>query len=182
MIGIPLSRLGDGAIEQLLRHKAAIDGIELSDSIIRVAVRLSGGSAYHAQLIGQGLVSRARKAVRAAIAPGDLDEVLRAIIVDGLRLDKSLELMAREFSGNPAGRDVLLRLAHAALADPEDSIRPALFIDEALARYAHSLRAAGTLDGAPNRDGFRFVNAFAPQMLLAMEHISAGPQQTPRQA
>lgn len=169
---VPLARLGDAAIEELFRRKAAIDGIDVPPATVATIVRLSAGSAYHAQLIGQQLVARAWRTGESRLSPACLDDVLREIIVEGMRIDQALDAMSREFAGNAAGREALLRLAQAALEDPDDILRPAIFADEGIARYGQALRAAGIIDAAPGRDGFRFINAFAPQMLLAMDHVS----------
>lgn len=166
---VPLSRLSDAAIEAMFRDKAGGTAMDIPQSIVEAVVTVVAGSAYHAQLIGQKL------AVHGHDAPVDgarFAAVLGEIVEDNARIDPVFARLASDFGGSGPGREALLRLADAALFDPEDIIRPDSIAGEQMARFCIGLMdskvliAAGPL--APG--GYRFANAFTPQLLTILAH------------
>ena len=170
---VPLRRLSSAAIENLFRRKAEADDIVVADAELDRVVRLARGSAYHAQLIGQKLVSEARRAGRQAVTAADLDRVLDGIVEDATLMDDGIGRLVRAMRA-PAMRDDLLTLAKLALADAGDTIH-AGEADAALAELCATLARDGVLRPARDLGSFRFGNAFVPQLLLMAGESSLAP-------
>ncbi len=166
---VPLSRLSDTAIETMLRDKAGGDALDIPPAIVAAMIAVVAGSAYHAQLIGQKLAAHRRDV---SIDAARLAEVLNEIVEDSARIDPVFARLASDFDNSGPGRDALMKLADAAVRDPEDIVRPAAIEDAEMQRFCKALAdnevliAAGPL--APG--GYRFANAFTPQLLAILAH------------
>ena len=165
---VPLARLSDDAIATLFRDKARIDQLDVPPAIVDAVVAVVAGSAYHAQLIGQKLAN-------GGPAPVDgrrLDATLDEIVIDSARIDAGFARLAGDFDGSGPGRAALMRLAAAALHDPDDIVRPTHITGEQMARFCAGLVENGVLipAGALAPGGYRFVNAFTPQLLTILAH------------
>ena len=171
---VPLTRLSERAIDELFRRKAAAGGLTIAEAALDDVVRLSAGSAYHAQLIGQKLASRAQRTGRARIDAGDVAAAVGEIVDDAILMDAGLARLAGEMRASASMRGALAALAVAALADPNDLVR-----DNAAAP-CRSFVAAGLLQRIDSSDAeapvFRFPNAFLPQLVLMIEHLAATPR------
>ncbi len=176
---VPLSRLAPKAIEDLFVRKAAADGLGIDDDALATVVRLSAGSAYHTQLIGQKLVSETRRGGQGSVAAGDLDRVIDDILSEAAMMDDGFARLARAMRDG-AMRATLVMLAQQTLSDPDDVLHlPPGSAGGAIARLCAKLSADGILydaepSAATGRDGdtgaYRFTNAFLPQLLLMIEH------------
>lgn len=174
---LPLTRLADAPIAQLLRQKAAAEGLEMKDAIVGSIVAVAAGSAYHAQLIGQHLVRTVAQTGRKAVTSADLAAVFREVLDDASRIDPSVAGLREAFEDRrQAGH--LIVFATMAIADSDDLIR--FRPDDAFAGAAlgecRRLEAAGVLARAakPGSTGvsYRFVNAFTPQLLVMMQQVA----------
>ncbi len=166
---VPLSRLSDAAIETMLRDKAGGNAMEIPPAIVKAVVAVVAGSAYHAQLIGQKLAAYGHDVT---VDWARFAAVLDEIVEDSARIDPVFARLANDFSHSGPGREALISLADAALRDPEDIIRPEVVAVDQMARFCTGLAdsqvliAAGPL--APG--GYRFANAFTPQLLTILAH------------
>lgn len=179
---VPLSRLDAPAIASMFAGKASADGLDLAPSVIDTVVRLTAGSAYHAQLIGQKLVALARRDGRTTVADDDLDMVIADIVADAMLIDESFARLARGL-GQADRAALLLALARRALADTGDRVRlsPA---DTALVALAQDLVADSVMrpvDTHHAAGDLRFINAFVPQLLLMAAHGAAATGDMTRQ-
>ena len=178
LTAVPLTRLNPCAIEDLFTRKAAADGLSVGPAEVQTVVRLTAGSAYHAQLIGQKLVSVARRCAFRKVTPAELDRVIDEILADAAMMDDSFARLARAMR-DPATRDLLVGLARQALADPGDVVHAAGDVvhaagDAGPAQRLAALVADGILmPAAPGSESFRFANAFLPQLLLMIDHRAA---------
>ncbi len=176
LTSVPLMRLSPHAIEDLFTRKAAADGLIVAPAEVQTVVTLAAGSAYHAQLIGQKLVSEARRGAARRIAAVDVERVIDELLSEAVAMDDGFARLARAMR-DPATRDLLVGLARQALADPADLVR--LRDDGSRVGLGHRLatlvddgilRRAEPADSDTGTDSFRFVNAFLPQLLLMIDH------------
>jgi archaellum biogenesis ATPase FlaH len=170
---VPLTRLAPDAIADMFARKAKADRLVVSDGDIATVVRLTAGSAYHAQLIGQKLVSEARRTGRSIVQTSDLNRVIDDVVADAALMDDGFAKLARAMRHHHAC-DVMTQLAHMALAGSSDLIS---FAPDAppseLRRICVGLTGDKILQHVDPGDGgagFRFTNAFLPQLLLMIEH------------
>lgn len=173
---MPVSRLPDAAIGELLLEKAGRDGLVLSREIVEIIVTVSAGSAYHAQLIGQKLVRVARSSGRATVAATDLDNVLGEVLDDAGRIDPAIAALRGAFDDRrQAGHLVIF--ACMAVTDPDDLVRinPADDFAETALSECRRLEAAGIVVRAAKPGSlvcYRFVNAFTPQLVKIMQQLA----------
>jgi hypothetical protein len=177
MTSIALPRLAPAAIEALFTRKAAVDGLLVGADQIGSVVALAAGSAYHAQLIGQKLVEQARRIGRASVGTEDLDHVIDAILSDAVSMDDGFARNARAMR-DPAIRARLLALAILALAGTDDLIElPDDRDSNNLLPLCEDLVADGVLvvsNSVRTANGYRFVNAFLPQLVMMIQYRSYG--------
>ncbi len=173
---VPLARLDAPAVREMFVGKARADGLIVGEDEIADVVALTAGSAYHAQLIGQKLVSKARHSGDMRIDARALDLVIDEIIDDAMLIDHGVQRLERAMRDR-ADNALLLQLAQRALAGRNDVIDIG---DTEVALLALCARLAG--DGIVQpvnpdrpRDGLRFANAFTPQLLLMIAHRAAAP-------
>jgi exopolysaccharide biosynthesis WecB/TagA/CpsF family protein len=163
---VPLRRLQDPAIETMFRRKAELDGLTVGDAELRRVVELARGSAYHAQLVGQKLVSEARRSGRTNVTSEDLDRVVEAIVRDAALMDDNVARLVRA-ARSPERSVELVQLARIALADADDTIVAGTGSDQLrLEAMCRTLAADGVLRPGSGNVGYRFANAFLPQLLL----------------
>jgi len=173
MTSIALPRLSSVAIETLFTRKATIDGLVIGPGQVDNVVALAAGSAYHAQLIGQKLVEQARRIGRLLVRTEDLDHVIDAILSDAMSMDAGFARIARAMR-DPAMRARLMALAMLALAGTDDVIvlpedrnsNDLLPLCEDLVADAVLITSSSVRDA----DGYRFVNAFLPQLMMMIQY------------
>jgi hypothetical protein len=173
MTSIALPRLSSVAIETLFTRKATIDGLVIGPGQVDNVVALAAGSAYHAQLIGQKLVEQARRIGRLLVRTEDLDHVIDAILSDAMSMDAGFSRIARAMR-DPAMRARLMALAMLALAGTDDVIvlpedrnsNDLLPLCEDLVADAVLITSSSVRDA----DGYRFVNAFLPQLMMMIQY------------
>jgi hypothetical protein len=171
---VPVARLGHDAVETLFRHKATADRLSVPDNLVDDIVRLTGGSAYHAQLIGQKLVARARRSQNTQITLNELVAVIAEITGDSALVDVGFAKLAAEMRDSAPLRGLLRELAQRALADTSDRV----IVD------GHSISGfddrgeifRSLVDGqilAPGETArtVRFANAFMPQLILMTDYL-----------
>lgn len=177
---LPLSRLAPEAIADMFDRKARTDQLVIGDRETETVVQLSAGSAYHAQLIGQKLVSEARQSGRNVVQPADLDRVVDDIIADASLMDDGFSRLTRLMRGAES-RAALIHLARLALAGSGDLIGlpdddPGAVI---LRGWCNGLVEMGVLqavDDGSDVPTYRFKNAFVPQLLLMVDHRNSALQ------
>lgn len=178
---VPLTRLDPGAAVELFRLKAGVEGLDPDDEVVTEAVRIAAGSAYHLQLIGQKLVE---------FGGGDRNLfacALQEMIDDAIRMDARLKLLATQFHHDATRPIYLRRLAQAALGSRDDLITAAALetemptygraSDHSFAAYRDWLVAASVLAPVEIEEvggvrALRFTNAFAPQLILALDYLA----------
>ncbi|WP_310474744.1 WecB/TagA/CpsF family glycosyltransferase [Sandarakinorhabdus sp.] len=183
---VPLARLDAAAVREMFTRKALTDGLSIGETEIATVVRLAAGSAYHAQLIGQKLVSQARLTGRVAVDVADLDTVITDIVADAMLIDKGFQRLVRSMA-DPGMRRGLANLARMALTSQDDVIRLGQNTVTMMARHPDIGAAVAPdaawmcsllvddgalcpVDPANPADGWRFTNAFMPQLLLMAAH------------
>lgn len=174
----PLARLAPEALDAMFRTKAAADGLVVPEAERAAIVRLSAGSAYHAQLIGQKLVGRVRRRSTDLVTAADLDQVVAEVIGDAALMDARFARLAAEVRASGPLRAELVRLARAALADRDDLILVPRERDGGLGAICQELAGNGILTAVGDEPGgiagaYRFTNAFLPQLLLMIDHLAA---------
>jgi exopolysaccharide biosynthesis WecB/TagA/CpsF family protein len=183
---VPLARLDAAAITDMLTRKSLADGLVIDAGEIDTIVRLTAGSAYHAQLAGQKIVANARRANTRIVSADDVDSVIVEIISDAMLMDDSFaRLLGSLHDGRRSAQ--LSALAHMALSGADDIVRlqPETMIDasqagtaDALSSLCAELLAGGILrpvDQQRSETDLRFANAFLPQLLLMVEHAASRP-------
>jgi hypothetical protein len=144
---------------------------------VDTVVTLVAGSAYHAQLIGQKLVEQARRIGRSSVCTQDLEHVIDAILSDALAMDEGFASNARAMR-DPAIRARLMALAMLALAGTDDLIvLPDEKSSNDLLLLCEGLVADGVLivsNSVRVANGYRFVNAFLPQLIMMIQYRSNG--------
>jgi exopolysaccharide biosynthesis WecB/TagA/CpsF family protein len=177
MTSIALPRLSSVAIETLFTRKATFDGLVIGKDQVDTVVTLVAGSAYHAQLIGQKLVEQARRIGRSSVCTQDLEHVIDAILSDALAMDEGFASNARAMR-DPAIRARLMALAMLALAGTDDLIvLPDEKSSNDLLPLCEGLVADGVLivsNSVRVANGYRFVNAFLPQLIMMIQYRSNG--------
>lgn len=174
----PLTRLAPEAIDAMFRTKAAADGLIVPEAERQAIVRLSAGSAYHAQLIGQKLVVRARRRSSDLVSAADLDQIVAEVINDAGLMDSNFARLAAAVRASGPLRAELLGLARIALGDRSDLIVVPRDRDAGLAAICRALADDGILKAVGDEPGgmpgeYRFANAFLPQLLLMIDHLAA---------
>ena len=174
----PLTRLASEAVDAMFRTKAAADGLMVPEAERAAIVRLSAGSAYHAQLIGQKLVGRARRRSTDLVTAADLYHVVAEVVNDAGLMDAHFARLAADVRASGPLRAELLALARIALDDRHDLIVVPRDGDAGLAAICRALVGDGILRAVGDEPGgmpgaFRFTNAFLPQLLLMIDHLAA---------
>lgn len=171
---VPVARLGLDAVDTLFRHKAAADRLSVPDSLVDDIVRLTGGSAYHAQLIGQKLVARARRNQISEITFNELVAVIAEIIGDSALVDVGFAKLAAEMRDSAPLRGLLRELAQRALADTADRV----LVDghsipgfDDRGEIFRSLIDGQILAPGETARSVRFANAFMPQLILMTDYL-----------
>ncbi|MGL4542607.1 MAG: hypothetical protein ACRCUI_08880, partial [Polymorphobacter sp.] len=158
----------------------AADQLDVCAALIDDVVRLSGGSAYHAQLIGQKLVARARRSGSDMVDHAGLAVVVGEIVGEAALVDNSFDRLAALMRDNAALRGLLVQLANRALDDEADQVRmiaPASHGDAAIAGFDdrgeiyRSLIDANVLRRTEHAAVLRFANAFSPQLILMSTYL-----------
>ncbi|MFZ4689200.1 MAG: AAA family ATPase [Polymorphobacter sp.] len=174
---IGLTRLPSSAIEALFVRKAAIDGLSVAPMLIDTIVKLAAGSAYHAQLIGQKLVAQARRDACMIISRDALDKVVDEILLEAAAMDSGFAHNARAMK-HPLTRARLLSLADMALTGSDDLVALETEVDgDAFRPFCDDLVADGVLYAGASANaahGYRFTNAFVPQLVLMIQYRSLG--------
>ena len=174
---MPLGRLSDSAISDLLLDKSAADGLTMPSPVTRTILRVAMGSAYHAQLIGQKLVRRARDARHDAADYDDLLAVFAEILDDATRIDQAVGTLGATFADRRIAGHLSI-FATMATADADDLVRisSAGPFAEAAAREAQRLESAGLLVRATSPGSadtcYRFANAFSPQLIAMLQSLA----------
>jgi hypothetical protein len=128
-------------------------------------------------LIGQKLVAQARRDARTIITREALDTVVDDILSETAAMDSGFAHNARAMR-QPLTRARMLNLAHLALSGIDDIV--ALESDgegNAFRPFCDALVADGVLyvsTSANAANGYRFTNAFMPQLLLMIQYRSLG--------
>lgn len=174
---IGLSRLSAAAIEDLFVRKTAIEGLIVASTLIDTVVKLVAGSAYHAQLIGQKLVAQARRDACMVITREALDRVVDDILSETAAMDTGFAHNARAMR-QPLTRARMLSLAEMALAGVDDLVALETDVEgDAFRPFCDDLVADGVLYASASvraANGYRFTNAFMPQLLLMIQYRSLG--------
>ncbi len=179
---VPLTRLDSAAITDMLARKSRADGLVIEAREIETIVGLTAGSAYHAQLAGQKLVSNARRANVNLITAQDVDDVITEIVSDAMLMDGGFARLIRSLDDQRYA--AVAALAKLALAGNDDIVRLALaladdgFDSDGLHALCLELVGNDTLRLADPQypdGGLRFSNAFMPQLLLMAGHVTTPP-------
>jgi N-acetylglucosaminyldiphosphoundecaprenol N-acetyl-beta-D-mannosaminyltransferase len=175
---MPLQRLMPESLTRYLADKSESLNLNLSHDAIRDVVHVCAGSTYHAQLIGQLLIARAKSEQDKSIDPVNLKDIFQEIVKDAVVMDPSLSALAERYQSNAAQAKQLTALTDMSLAH-EDVIHGVKLSKGKTAVALRSLceellseqvlEAAAVAADGKVRD-YRFTNAFAPQ-ILRMVHI-----------
>jgi N-acetylglucosaminyldiphosphoundecaprenol N-acetyl-beta-D-mannosaminyltransferase len=185
---VPVRRMTDDMIVELVKERATVHNLLITNSTLQAVASICKGSPYHAQLLGEQLVMRAAYTVSNTSDIDDLEIVLSDIAADAKELGSQICVLSEIVDGNTSERAMLGFLAETAAQSATDVIDMKLIfaqmsIDGEVEPFAQILQIQCekliTLDlmerisGTAEKSVYRFSNAFYIQHIGILQFLSA---------